>query len=120
MNPIIIAAELTTEENDVKQLLPMIVKAEENIAELKIDDKGLGVVLADAGYCSDMNMENTNTDGPECIIATQKDWKQRQAIKETDPPRGRIPENLSLRQRMETYLCYSQSVEIMAQREVSG
>jgi hypothetical protein len=49
-------------------------------------------------------MDNTNPDGPECIIATQKDWKQRQAIKEADPPRGRIPEKLSLRERMERKL----------------
>jgi transposase len=101
---IIIAAELTTQENDVKQLHPMIEKAEENIAELELDDKGIGVVLADAGYCSDANMENIKPDGPECIIATQKDWKQRQAIKEAEPPRGRIPENLSLRERMERKL----------------
>jgi transposase len=101
---IIIAAELTTQENDVKQLLPMIEKAEENIAELKLNDKGIGVVLADAGYCSDANMENTKLDGPECIIATKKDWKQREAIKEADPPRGRIPEKLSLRERMERKL----------------
>ena len=101
---IIIAAELTTQENDVKQLLPMIEKAEENIAELKLNDKGIGVVLADAGYCSDANMENTKLDGPECIIATKKDWKQRQATKEADPPRGRIPEKLSLRERMERKL----------------
>ena len=101
---IIIAAELTTEENDVKQLLPMIEKADENIAGLKLNDKGIGVVLADAGYCSDTNIENISPDGPECIIATKKDWKQRQAIREADPPRGRIPEKLSLRERMERKL----------------
>jgi transposase len=101
---IIIAAELTTQENDVRQLHPMIEKAEDNIADLDLKDRGIEVVLADAGYCSDANMENIKPDGPECIIATQKDWKQRKAIRETDPPRGRIPENLSLRERMERKL----------------
>ena len=101
---IIIAAELTTEENDVKQLIPMIEKAEENIVALELNKKGIGVVLADAGYCSDANIENTKPDGPECIIATKKDWKQRQTLRETEPPRGRIPENLSLRERMERKL----------------
>lgn len=101
---IIIAAELTMEENDVKQLIPMIEKAEETVAELELDDKGIGVVLADAGYCSDTNMESTGSSGPECLIATRKDWKQRQALRETDPPRGRIPEKLSLRERMERKL----------------
>jgi transposase len=101
---IIIAAELTKEENDVKQLLPMIGKAEQNIAELEIKDKGIGIVLADAGYCSEKNMEDAKPDGPECIIATKKDWKQRQAMRETNPPRGRIPDKLSLRERMERKL----------------
>jgi transposase len=101
---LIIAAELTTEENDVKQLLPMIEKAEQNIAELELNDKGIGIVLADAGYCSEKNMEDAKPDGPECIIATKKDWKQRQAIRENNPPRGRIPEKLSLRARMERKL----------------
>lgn len=101
---IIIAAELTAQENDVKQLLPMIEKAEDNIAELGLNDEGIGVILADAGYCSDVNMENIKPDSPECIIATQKDWKQRQAIKEADLPRGRIPDKLSLRERMERKL----------------
>jgi transposase len=101
---IIIAAELTTEENDVKQLIPMIKKAKKGIAELGLKDKGIGVVLADAGYCSDANMENIQPDGPECIIATKKDWKQRQALREAEPPRGRIPESLSLRELMERKL----------------
>jgi len=103
-NQIIIAAELTREENDVKQLVPMIEQAEENIAALEFNDKGIGVVLADAGYCSDTNMENAGPDGPECLIATRKDWKQRQVLRETEPPRGRIPEGLSLRERMERKL----------------
>ena len=101
---IIIAAELTMEANDVRQLLPMIEKAEENIAALEINDETIGVVLADAGYCSDTNMENTEPDGPECIIATKKDWKQRQELRESEPPRGRIPQKLTLRERMQRKL----------------
>lgn len=101
---IIIAAELTLEENDVKQLSPMIKKAEENMAAWESNDETIGVVLADAGYCSDTNMENERPEGPEYIIATKKDWKQRQALRETEPPRGRIPEKLSLRERMQRKL----------------
>jgi transposase len=103
-NQIIVAAELMTEENDVKQLIPMIETAEKSIEELELSAKGIGVVLADAGYCSDANMENTRPDGPECIMATKKDWKQRQLLRKSKPPRGRIPEKLSLRERMERKL----------------
>ncbi len=101
---IIVAAELTTEENDIKQLSPMVEKAKENISALGLNGKGMGVVLADAGYCSESNLEGANATGPEYIIATQKDWKQRQAIRESSPPRGRIPEDMSLRDRMERKL----------------
>ncbi len=101
---VIIAAELTQEENDVKQLIPMIEKAEENIAALGLKDMAIGVVLADAGYCSERNMENTEPKGPECIIASKKDWKQRQALREIDSPRGRIPKKLTLRERMQRKL----------------
>lgn len=101
---IIIAAELTMEENDVKQLLPMIEKAEQNITELELKDEEIGIVLADAGYSSEKNLEDAKPDGPEYIIATKKDWKQRQALREADPPRGRIPDKLSLRERMERKL----------------
>lgn len=101
---IIIAAELTMEENDVKQLIPMIEKAGQNIVDLELSDKGIGIVLADAGYCSDGNMENISAGSPECIIATKKDWKQRQALREAEPPSGRIPKSLSLRDRMERKL----------------
>jgi transposase len=103
-NQIIIAAELTMEENDVKQLIPMIEKAEENMAALEINDETIGVVLADAGYCSDTNMDNERPEGPEYIIATKKDWKQRQELRETEPPRGRIPEKLTLKERMQRKL----------------
>ena len=101
---IILAAELTTDENDIKQLIPMIEKAAEIVAELELKEHSIGIVLADAGYCSDANMANTKPEGPECIIATKKDWKQRQAFRESDPPRGRIPGKLSLRERMERKL----------------
>jgi len=43
-------------------------------------------------------------DGPELLIATTKDWKQRKALRERGYPRGRIPKGLSLRERMERKL----------------
>lgn len=59
----------------------MIEKAEENIAALEMNDEKIGIVLADAGYCSDRNMKDEMPDGPEYIIATKKDWKQRQKLR---------------------------------------
>ena len=41
---------------------------------------------------------------PELLIATTKDWKQRKAAREQGCPRGRIPKDLGLRERMERKL----------------
>ena len=49
---IIVAAELTQEENDVQQLDPMVKKAGENLIEVGVKEE-MGVGVADAGYWSD-------------------------------------------------------------------
>jgi len=38
------------------------------------------------------------------LVATTKDWKQRKAARERGCPRGRIPRDLGLRERMERKL----------------
>ncbi len=98
---IIVAAELTTQENDIRQLHPIVEKVQKNITDLKLKEQEIKVVLVDAGYCSDANLEKMAPQGPEHLIATQKDWKQRQAEASAPPPLGRIPCNLSDRERME-------------------
>ncbi len=101
---IIVAAELTTQENDVKQLHPMVEAAQENLRAFAMEKEGIGAVLADAGYCSEANLEKIDPEGPEYFIATRKDWKQRQALAESPSPRGRIPDELGSRDRMERKL----------------
>ena len=81
---IIIAADVTPQENDQKQLHPMLEQAESNRRATAIEEK-LGVALADAGYCSDENLTTKPSGDVELLVATKKDWKQRQALKE--PPR---------------------------------
>jgi len=100
---IIVAAELVQEENDVQQLRPMLGKANENLAAIGSDQK-IGVVLGDAGYWSEANCSQANPEGPELLVATTKDWKQRQAMREQPAPRGRISASLSPRERMERKL----------------
>ena len=61
--------------------------------------------LADAGYWSEANIKVcSRPQMPELLIATNKDWKQRKAAREQDCPRGRIPKDLGLRERMERKL----------------
>lgn len=102
-NQIIIAAELTQEANDVHQLHPMIEKAQENIATVGMEES-IKVVLADAGYCSDENFNTVSSSTPELVVAVKKDREQRQENKTESSPRGRIPNNLSSRERMERKL----------------
>jgi transposase len=102
---IIIAAEVTNQENDVNQLHPMIQTAQENLKEIAPKEElTIKISLSDAGYISDKNLATMTTDGPEHLIATRKDWKQRKEAAAASPPQGRIPKGLTLRQRMERKL----------------
>ena len=117
---VIVAAELTREENDVGQLHPMIAKAIENLEEAGIDEQ-VGAVVADAGYCSEDNLKRESEEeeeegeerkeeeepegGPELYLATKKDRKQRAEPKESSPEEeNTVPENPTERQKMERKL----------------
>jgi len=94
---VIVAEDVTQEENDVKQLGPMLDRCEEQSGQRPEE------VLADAGYWSDDNarLEDERT---ELFVATTKDWKQRKAQRERGAPRGRIPKDATLKERMERKL----------------
>jgi transposase len=94
---IIVAQDVTQEENDVKQLTPMLDKCLEQSG--KLPQK----LNADAGYWSESNVEN-NGKRVELYIATQKDYKQREVIKKKKAPRGRIPKNATAKEIMERKL----------------
>jgi len=106
---VIVAQDLTQEENDVRQLRPLLKRCEEQVGR-RPDE-----LLADAGYWSEENakLESTET---ELFIATRKDWKQRKAMREAPPPRGRIPRGLSVRERMERKLLTKRGREAYKQR----
>lgn len=100
---IILAADVTQEENDVHQLHPMTEEAQQELKATGIEE-GIKRELADAGYWSEDNIVNSSPTDPEFLVATTKDWKQRKAMRERGAPRGRIPKQLSVRDRMERKL----------------
>ncbi len=101
---IIVATGVTQEANDVQQLKPMLETLERTLEAAGIEDRPRAA-LADAGYWSEANAIGcTCPEGPELLIATSKDWKQRKAAREKGCPRGRIPNDLSPRERMERKL----------------
>ncbi len=100
---IVLAPDVTSQANDVQQLKPMLDKARTMVRTVLGEDARLGTALMDAGYWSETNAALETADC-ELMIATTKDWKQRKAMRETPPPRGRIPKSLSTGERMERKL----------------
>jgi len=90
---IVVACDVVQERNDVGQLSPMVEAAETNLYEIGEEP---GKVLADAGYCSEDNLEYMARPGaPDPYITVKKDHKQRAEVeparggaasKEPDPP----------------------------------
>lgn len=100
---IILAAEVTEEENDIRQLHPMIEATQNNLDSLKGEHK-METLLADAGYCSQDNLKQADPGGPKLLIATTKDWKQRQAQKSNSANLKPLPDDASLIELMQREL----------------
>jgi hypothetical protein len=63
---IILTAELTQEQNDKKQMIPMMEQTMENIEPLlSPENPDVGPFLFDAGYSSEENFANLNPEHPE-------------------------------------------------------
>jgi transposase len=100
---IILAADVTTQANDVQQLTPMLDQAQATVEAILGEDALLGAAVADAGYWSAANLA-AETEECELFIATRKDHKQRAALRDAPAPRGRKPKRMTGRERMERKL----------------
>lgn len=100
---IIVAAEVTQEANDVQQLAPMLEAVRESDRAARLGGMP-DVCLADAGYWSEANARVDSRRKTEFLIATRKDWRRRKDIRESAPPRGRIPRSATARDLMERKL----------------
>ena len=91
---IILAADVTIETNDKKQIEPMVSQIEENV--------GLppGKLSADAGYYSEENIAFLQN---RCIEPFLPPDRMHHTAAST-PPVGRIPKNLSIADRMRRLL----------------
>jgi len=89
---VIVAAHVTQEPNDKEQLEPMLKNIVENT-----DGKKPKVLTADAGYFSEDNctiLAQSKIDG---YVAT---CKSKHSEKRPAAPRGRIPEDATIKERM--------------------
>lgn len=100
---IILAADVTTEANDVHQLIGMLDQAQAMVEAVMGEDAVLGAAVADAGYWSEANAAS-QTEECELFIATKKDHKQRAELRDAPAPRGRMPKAMTARERMDRKL----------------
>jgi transposase len=112
---IIVAAEVTADDNDVDQLHPMLAAAANELQVAGVEE-AIEAALVDAGYCSEANLAAADPEGPELFVATRKDWKQREQMRQAPPPRGRIPGHLSHRERMDRKLLTKRGRRLYKQR----
>lgn len=85
---IVIACDVVNEANDIHQLRPMVEQAQENLSKLEVKAK---TVLADAGYCSEANLEYLESkDGIKGLVSTRKERETRKAESSSQKPKRRL------------------------------
>jgi transposase len=110
---VIVAADVTDCAADVANLIPMTDQTTANTAQAP------GEVLADAGYCSEDNLDQaaqlSASTGTEFFIATGR-TKHDEPIPAS--PRGRIPKDATPKQRMARKLTTKKGRAAYARRKV--
>jgi hypothetical protein len=88
---VIVAAEVTDEPNDKKQIEPMVKQIEGNLGSKPQE------LSADSGYYSEANVVVLESEKIEAFIAPEK---KRHTDREAPAPRGRPPKAMSAKDRM--------------------
>jgi hypothetical protein len=110
---IILAADVTDQANDVRQLVPMVDQARANLDAAGVTD-AIKAALGDAGYYSEQNATGLESRGIEAYLATER---LRHHEKVAAAPRGRIPRGLTAKQRMARKLRTKKGREMYAKRK---
>ncbi len=109
---VVVGAGLTQQGNDCLQLLPMMTATAQQLAAAGTSNQ-IALVLADAGYWSEANAIAA---GPDRLIATLKDWKQRRAARDLGTTTGPAPEGASPAGAMEHRLRTAEGATSYARR----
>ena len=107
---IIVACDVTNQTNDKQQFEPMLEKAQQNIGE----DKRIKAVSSDTGYYSQSNVEYAEEKRTDAYIATEKVKHNAPAVK---APRGRMPKELTVKQKMARKLRTKKGRETYSKRK---
>ena len=113
---LIVAVGLGQSSNDIASLVPMMRASIESADALhtRTGSPGhvIGVVLADAGYCSDANLA---APGPDRLIALNKGRSQARAARE-EPTTGAPPPQATPRQAMDHRLRTAEGAALYKRR----
>ena len=111
---VILAAELSDEAPDARQLEPALEQLAENLEAIDAELPDGAAMTADAGYFSEDNVRITSEHGLDAHIATGR-------FKHTEPPppapRGPIAKHATAKQRMARKLATKQGRAIYARRK---
>jgi transposase len=93
---IILAADVTHQTNDKRQAVPMVDQTQANLKAAGVK-QAIGAAVMDSGFYSEANTQGLESRGIDPYVATER-LKHHEEIPQA--PRGRIPGNLSAKQRM--------------------
>jgi transposase len=109
---IVLACEVSQHAGDVLLYTPMMTRLADTLKAAGINANP-DLALADAGYWSEAN---ATSPGPERLIATLKDHKQRRAARELGQTSGPPPETATATDAMEHRLRTAEGAAAYAQR----
>ena len=109
---IIVAADVTDETNDKKQVRPMVEQLKQNLAAVGVTQQ-VKEMVADSGFYSEANVEYLEEEEIDPYIATER-LKHHERVA---APRGRCPQGLTAKQRMSRKLRTKQGRERYARRK---
>ncbi len=112
-NQVILAEDITNQANDCRQVEPMLDQLQSNIAAADLEGE-LNEFLGDAGYYSEENVSTLEAAGLDPYLATGR-LKHHEQLPSS--PQGRIPSNLTPKQRMTRKLRTKKGRETYSKRK---
>jgi transposase len=110
---IILAADVTDQANDKRQVQPMVSQAQDNLTQAGVEEK-IGAPDADSGYYSEDNVSYLEGETIDPYIATERLKHHEKASCASDGP---LPENLTPKERMARKLRTKHGRETYAKRK---
>ena len=102
---LIVVADVTNEQNDKKQLTPMIEQIKEVKDELEVDNKT--VAIADSGYYSEREIINNNQDNFSVVVSPDAEEKKSRdnGDKKREQPIKYQQEDFTYDKEKDVYIC---------------